>query len=80
MPCWGMGVGFTLTGAFGTVDLELKLLRLQQIFNGNIVCNVDRPYAISIMDHVCIFDLYARSLAHTTVYLVMTFLLYNTPL
>ena len=73
-------MGFTSTGEFGTVDLELKLFRLQQILNGNIICNVDRPYAISIMDHGCILDLYACSLAHTTVYLVMTFLLYNTPL
>lgn len=58
-------MAFTLTGAFGLVDLELKLLRLQRISNGNI-CNFDRPYAISIMDHGCIFDLYACSLARIT--------------
>ena len=42
----GGGLGFTFTGAFGIVDLELKLFRLQRISNG--MCNVDRPYAISI--------------------------------
>ena len=45
----GLGVDFTLTCAFGMVDLELKLFRFQRISNGNIICNVDTPRSLSLM-------------------------------